>query len=86
MFIPLAPNFLFDVDHINKSSSDLAENRCVVQAHAWDGTHQSPDTSGQGWKGRRAHAKRGFCPDPNDVENTIFPWHLYMCFKFAFLC
>ena len=46
----LEPDFLWDVDHINKSSSDLAENRCVVQAHAWDGTHQSSDTSGQVWK------------------------------------
>ena len=46
----LAPDFLWDVDHIYKSSSDLAENRCVVQAQAWVGTHQSSDTSGQGWK------------------------------------
>ena len=34
-------------------------------AHTKAQTHQAKD-------GRaRAHAKRGFCPDPNDVENTI---------------
>jgi len=32
-------------------------------------THQAKD-------GRaRAHAKRGFCPDPNLVENTIMSFH-----------
>ena len=34
-------------------------------AHTKAQTHQAKD-------GRaRAHAKRGFCPDPNLVENTI---------------
>ena len=33
-----------DRNHINKSSTDLAEICYVVQAHAWDSTHQSSDT------------------------------------------
>ena len=43
----LASDFSWDDNHINKSLSNLAEICCVVQAHAWDGTHQSSDTQGQ---------------------------------------